>query len=73
MKAGKFTGKLNPFPQSKLTYGFPFRENPSTYTTLDYLTGEGRLQLLPYFYITMGVTRRRTEKPDEEEERRHRA
>ena len=22
---------------------------------MDYLTGEGRLQLLPYFYITMGV------------------
>ena len=55
MKAGKFTGKLNPFPQSKLTYGFPFRETPSTYTTVDYLTGEGRLQQLPYFYITMGV------------------
>ena len=49
------TGKLNPFQQSKLTYGFPFRETPSTYTTLDYLTGEGRLQLLLYFYITMGV------------------
>ena len=24
------TGKLNSFPQSKLTYGFPFRKTPST-------------------------------------------
>ena len=46
---------IYPFPQTKLTYGFLFRETPSTYTTVDYLTGGGRLLLLPYFYVTMGV------------------